>query len=166
MSARNCNHFSAGFVFSPYFCIRIFSRPVCFWVIAWLMADPMEKALSDVVSKTDNAHICNPSSQQDICLTRQNGRGQGRPPWVVSQDLLQGQNVAQTGLELDLNGNKGFFFCLPQSPWWFISHLSLCFQVQGHSFEFKATDSSFVSFYPLKFQAVCWPGAMILLVRS
>lgn len=130
------------------------------------MADPMEKALSDVVSNIDNADKCNPSSQQDLCLTRRNGRCQGRPPGGVGQELLQGQNVAQTGPELDLNRNKGFFFCLPQSPWRFLSHLSLCFQVQGHSFEFKATDSSFVSFYPLKFWAACLPGAVILLVRS
>lgn len=93
-------------------------------------------------------------------------KGPGRPPWGVGQELLQGQNVAQAGPELDLNRNKGFFFCLPQSPWWFLSHLFLCFQVQGHSFEFKATDSSFVSFYSLKFWEACLPGAMILLVRS
>lgn len=93
-------------------------------------------------------HTYNPSSQQDLCLTRQNGGGPGRPPWVVSQELLQGQNVAQTGLELDLNRNKGFFFASLKAHGG-LSPIYLCV------FKFRVTVlnsrplscSSFVSFY-------------------
>lgn len=142
------------FRLSPYFCIRIFSRPVCFWVIAWLIADPMEKALSDVVSKTDNAPICNPSSPWDLCMTRQNGRGQGDHPGVSAKEWLQGQCNKQ-GWNW-FKQKQRIFLLPPSKPLVVLSPIYLCVFKFRSRFEFKTTDSSFVPFYPLKFQAVCW----------
>lgn len=154
-----------GFGLLPLLLHQNFLRPVCFWVPACLVADPMEEALSGLVNNAMYPNVI-------ILLSRTSAW----PCWMEgARGYLPGggprasarEDVAQTEPELFLNRNKGFFFFLPQN----LQEVSLpdifvLFQVQGHSIEFKATDNSFVSFFPLKFWAACLPGTIIWLVRG
>lgn len=123
-------------VFSSYFCIRISSRPVCFWVLAYFMGDCMKRALWNPVSNTYSAH------KVTALLNRTSA-------WPCRMEV-DGDTFLECGSREACSTDRaraGFkwkqrtFLFLPQRPMEVPPpYTFVLFQVQGGSFESKATD--------------------------